>query len=383
MGLTIEDMLVVSKTKYQMELLAGNNGWSNSISWILLIEDSMILQDFKGRDLAVTTGLGFNSEEKLYHLVENLVEIHAAGLIVNTGQYIHSVPESVIAFCNENDFPLLTVPWSIHIYDMIKDLSLRVLLQSATDEQISKALIHAIEDPETLGWEEKELLPYFDVDGFFQVVLITTGDLDSMDTVERRRISYQMQIYLENITHNGHFFYYDGCFALVLNDVTISQMKEIVEAFVERAKRKMPKKHVSVGVGSRVSDITGLQLSYKRAKAAVNMALRHKKELLYFDDMGVYRLFGMVSDDALLQEMGRNLLQPLITYDMEHNSEYVETLSLYLESNGSVQSVAAAMYTHRNTVIYRINNIKKILGCNFETAEEQLTYQIACMIYKM
>lgn len=29
MGLTIEDMLVVSKDKYRMEFLAGKKGWSN------------------------------------------------------------------------------------------------------------------------------------------------------------------------------------------------------------------------------------------------------------------------------------------------------------------------------------------------------------------
>lgn len=383
MGLTIEDMLLVSKDKYHMEFLAGKNGWSNSISWILLIEDSMVLKDFKGRDLAVTTGLGFDNEEKMKNLVENLVELHAAGLIINTGQYIFDIPASVISYCDENDLPLLTVPWSVHIFDMIKDLSIRVFLQSETDEQISNALIHAIEAPESMGLYEKDLLPYFDVDGSFQIVLISTGDLDVMDTVERRRISYQIQIYLENITHNGHFFYYDSCFALVLNDVTTEQMKDIIEGFVKRVKRKMPSKHVSVGVGSMVRDVTNLQLTYKRAKAAVNMALRNHLDLLYFDEMGIYRILGMVADHALLREMGQETLAPLIEYDRQHNAQYVETLRCYLESNGSVQAVAEGMFTHRNTVIYRINNIKKMLNTELDTAEDRMKYRIACMILRM
>lgn len=383
MGLTIEDMLVVSKDKYMMEFLAGKKGWSNSISWILLIEDSMVLKDFKGRDLAVTTGLGFDSEEKMLRLVEELVELHAAGLVINTGQYIFDIPKSVITYCDENDLPMLTVPWSVHIFDMIKDLSIRVFLQSETDEQISNALIHAIETPEAKGIYEKDLLPHFDVDGTFQVVLISTGDLDVMDTVERRRISYQVQNYLENITHNGHFFYYDACFALVLNDVTIAQMKDIIEGFVRRAKRKMPTKPLYVGVGSLFYDVTSLKLAYERAKAAVNYAISNKKPLVYFDEMGFFRLLGMVSDPALLKEMGQLVLQPIIEYDEHHNAQYVETLSCYLEANGSVQAVAEQMFTHRNTVIYRINNIKKILETDLDTAQERLKYQVACRILHM
>ena len=37
MGYTIEDMLVVSQQKYQMKLIAGRDGWSNSISCLINI----------------------------------------------------------------------------------------------------------------------------------------------------------------------------------------------------------------------------------------------------------------------------------------------------------------------------------------------------------
>ncbi|MBR6231004.1 MAG: PucR family transcriptional regulator ligand-binding domain-containing protein, partial [Lachnospiraceae bacterium] len=72
MGFTIEDMLTQTGDKYQMKLMAGSDGWSNSISWILMIEDMTVLQNFKGKDLAVTTGLGFQKEEQLLELVEEL-----------------------------------------------------------------------------------------------------------------------------------------------------------------------------------------------------------------------------------------------------------------------------------------------------------------------
>ena len=46
MGFTIEDMLVISRTKYSMKIIAGKNGWSNSISFLLMLEDDTIIRNF-------------------------------------------------------------------------------------------------------------------------------------------------------------------------------------------------------------------------------------------------------------------------------------------------------------------------------------------------
>ena len=59
MGFTIEDMLILSKDRYKMELVAGQNGWANSISWVLMLEDLATINHFAGKELVVTTGLGF------------------------------------------------------------------------------------------------------------------------------------------------------------------------------------------------------------------------------------------------------------------------------------------------------------------------------------
>lgn len=383
MGFTIEDMNLMAKDRYHMEFIAGKRGWSNSISWVLMMEDTAIIRNFAGKELAVTTGLGFDTEEKLLGLARKLVVCHASGLIINTGEYIHELPQSLCDYCDENDLPLMTVPWEVYLSEMIKDLSIRIFLQGTTDEEITRALIHAIEEPDNQENYRKVLLPYLDIDGEFQVVLFTTGGLDEMDTVERKRLGYRLQIYLENITHNGSFFYYDANFVLIMNDVSRKDFDEIVEGMISRTKRRMPEVHISVGAGSKVVDIANLRTAYQRAKAAVNMAQHMNRDMVHFDEMGIYRLLYSVSDKAILKEMSEDLLQPLLTYDAKHNSNYVEVLEKYLEYNGSIQAVAEAMYTHRNTIIYRVANIKKLLGTKLDTTEERFQYQMAYYIRNM
>lgn len=380
MGFTIEDMLTVSKTRYGMELLAGANGWSNSISWILLIEDLKILNNFKGKDLAITTGFGFQDEESQLKLVSNLIRLDASGLIINTGMYITEVPESLIRYCDENSFPLLTVPWSTELFEMTKDLDMRILLQGMADEQISQALIGAIEKPDLTQQFKNELLPYFDVDGTFQIILITLDGLDSMDTVERRRISFQLQLYLESLTHNACFFYYDSCFVIVVNAVPEDELHELVDAFIHRTEVRMKDHSIYAGGSSLMIDLGSLHLCYHRAKAALRASHQLNRRIMWFDDMGIYRILALVSDGQLLKEMGEDQLLPLIEYDKKHGSNYMEILEQYLLNNGSIQAVASKMFMHRNTVIYQLGNIKRLLGSSLESSEDRMKFMIACML---
>ena len=345
MGFTVEDMLVVSQDRYKMKMIAGNSGWSNSISWLLMLEDLTIIQNFSGKELAVTTGLGFQREEDMLELVEELSTHNSSGLVVNTGYYVKDIPQSVQDYCNKNDFPLLTVPWEVFLADLIKDLTFRIFVQSSTDEQISDAFIHAIEQPEAQDLYTRDLLPHYDLDGTFQVALVSTGDLDKMDTVERKRIAYRMQLYLTNLTHNGHFFYYASYFVIIMNAIGEEESREILGAFSERMRSKMPERRVFIGVSDQVKDIVNLHLA--------------------------------------LRDLSDKPLAPLIEYDREHGGEYLATLESYLRCGGSIKAMSEEMYVHRNTILYRMANIKKLLGSSLETPEEKLVYTVACMIRRM
>ena len=383
MSFTIEDMMLTSEKRYEMKFLAGKNGWANSISWVHLLEDTTIIQNFWGKEVAVTTGLGFPEKEDWMRLARKLNRYHASGLIINVGQYIREIPEELMAYCDENDLPLLTVPWEVRLSDMIKDFSIRVFVQDNTDEQIAAALIAAIETPDNQTAYRRELWQYFDVDGSFQVLLLTCEGLDAMDMVERRKLSYRIQVYLEDITHNASFFYYNSDFVLVANAVPEETLYQLIEGAIKRGEKRMPERKLRVGIGSKCMDISRLSVSYRRAKAAVQMAMTQKRQVVKFDDCGLYRLLYMVEDTGVLREIETECLAALEEYDRKYNAGYVETLQSYLKHNGSIQAVAGELYTHRNTVLYRLGNIRKVLGNELKTPEERLPYQMAFYIRSM
>ena len=225
------------------------------------------------------------------------------GLLIKTGRYIVEIPEQLTAFCDSNDLPLLTVPWDVVLADMIKDLSIRIFLQSDTDEQITEALIQAIENPQDRDYYSRHLLSHFDIDGTFQVAVISTGDLDKMDTVDRRRLSYRMHLYLSNLTHNGHFFYYDSVFVLVINAVSEQEVRQIIDGFEHNLSNRMPERRTVTGISDPLTDISRLQTAYRRARAALAMAEDFSLKVQYFAEMGLYRLLYLIPDRSLLEDM--------------------------------------------------------------------------------
>ena len=124
-------------------------------------------------------------------------------------------------------------------------------------------------------------------------------------------------------------------------------------------------------------------MAYKRARAAAEMAVKRERRIQYFDGMGLYRMLYLVEDRALLRDLSDKPLAPLIEYDREHSGEYLATLESYLNCGGSIKAMSEEMFVHRNTILYRMANIKKLLNCSLETPEERLVYTVACMIRKM
>ena len=58
-------------------------------------------------------------QDSLEHLVKQAYT-KVAGFIINTGPFIPSIPEAVISFANQHDFPIFQMPWNYRIADLLK-----------------------------------------------------------------------------------------------------------------------------------------------------------------------------------------------------------------------------------------------------------------------
>ena len=383
MGFTLADALNQSQEQYHLKLLAGQEGCSNTISWVHMIEDTTIIQQLWGKELVVTTGHGFQSEEELFMLIKCLIKYNSVGLIINIGKYIFEIPLPIIDYCNEQEFPLLTIPWEVHLADLIKDFCMRCLYSEKEDRELSKLFQEILTNNQIIEEARSQLMSAFDVDGDFQVVLIKVEGSDNFNAIERRKIAFQIELCFEKIDSSYAFFWYDEYFVLIVNNLKEDELKVIINKMHKRSKKRIDDKRVYLGIGSQMKDLGQVYLSYKRAKAAVLMAMQFKLPIVFFEDMGVYQILFSIEDKQILIEMYHRLLQPLIDYDQKHHGELEKTLFYYLIYGESQLTMAKNLYMHRNTFNYRMNKIKELLNCQLDTFEEKVPYILSYYIKKV
>lgn len=383
MGFTLADALNQSQEQYHLKLLAGQEGCSNAISWVHMIEDTTIIQQLWGKELVVTTGHGFQSDEELFMLIKYLIKYNSVGLIINIGKYIFEIPSAIIDYCNEQEFPLLTIPWEVHLADLIKDFCMRCLYSEKEDRELSKLFQEILTNNQIVEEARPQLMSVFDVDGNFQVVLISVEGSDNFNAIERRKIAFQIELCFEKIDSSYAFFWYDGYFVLIVNNLKADELKVIIDKMHKRAKKRIDDKRVYLGIGSQMKDLGQVYLSYKRAKAAILMAMQFELPIVFFEDMGVYQILFSIEDKQILIEMYHRLLQPLIDYDQKHHGELEKTLFYYLIYGESQITMAKNLYMHRNTINYRMNKIKELLNCQLDTFEEKVPYMLSYYIKKV
>lgn len=139
MSLQIHDLYIATKDLYQLQLLAGESGATQTVNWVYTAEDMNTFHFLKENELIITTGMQYDgSEDWFINFMSHLIDMKCSGLIINTGKYItkENISDNIIAFCNEHHFPLISMPWHIHISDVTKDFCDRIFLDFHQDSNM-------------------------------------------------------------------------------------------------------------------------------------------------------------------------------------------------------------------------------------------------------
>lgn len=141
---------------------------------------------------------------------------------------------------------------------------------------------------------------------------------------------------------------------------------------------------ISIGVGRNYKNTHDLWKGYREANRAVECQKRsNEKRVTHYDDLGIFRILSYEELQPELQQFYKEILEPLVKYDNEKGTELIETLKNYFECAGNLKKISEEMYTHYNTVIYRIQRIKEITGIDFEDYNDRLNFQISLKILEM
>lgn len=167
----------------------------------------------------------------------------------------------------------------------------------------------------------------------------------------------------------------------VLSKERLHQAYKQMDKIINKENRKIRK--LSMGIGEMHKGFRNAHIGFEQAKKALLLKSFYQSAVISYDELGAFQILLSLHEKGLLESFVFSHLGPLIEVDQKKNSDLLKTLKIYLESNGSKQSVADELHIVRQSLYYRLEKIKELLGEDFMSTQKRLALQLAIQAYEL
>ena len=414
----------------QAKIIAGKSGLSNSIRWVYKPENMNFAKWVKGQELLIISTPVIQSEDfNLPLVIKKANKLNMSGALLLTGdKYIASIDRSVVSYANLNNFPIFVISGEIPLVDIFEEIG-HAIAYNKNSDALSDDILSGIifgkninEDAFAMKFSEAG----YDLDGKNRMFTINIHGDRRIEEYEYDTVISKIKNEFNSGNMNALLSRYGnnivGCFCLKKGEMDVSgrsadinmsgnniseiipvdsSMKNILDTDTvsESDKKEVLAKiykslseylysissdiKLVMGVGRAYEGIGDLQKSFTEASRCVILSekMNMSGRVFWYEEMGIYNLFSELADKKVMQEFIDNTLGVIIEYDMNNNSKFLETLKAYLWNNNSLIHASEQLYTHRNTVKYRVQRISQLTGRDFDDAITRLEFMnaIICM----
>ncbi len=164
----------------------------------------------------------------------------------------------------------------------------------------------------------------------------------------------------------------------------VTIVRKYVKYIYDVLKSKMKKYQTQIGVGRIYKGLNQVHKSLLDASKALEAAMYYiGEDVVLFEEMGIYKILSNSAVKSELEIFYKDILEPLVLYDRRKDTELVKTLEEYFECNGNLKKMSEQLYTHYNTVLYRLTRIQEIMKIDLEKEEHRFAAQTALKVHKI
>ena len=154
-----------------------------------------------------------------------------------------------------------------------------------------------------------------------------------------------------------------------------------VAALLEETLRVGGENRVVIGIGTVAMHLRELAKSYKEAQIAIEVGkvFDTEKYVINYENLGIgrliYQLPTTLCEMFLMEVFKKNPIDSL-------DQETLFTIHKFFENNLNVSETARKLFVHRNTLVYRLEKIKKLTGLDLREFDDAITFKVALMVKK-
>ena len=136
-----------------------------------------------------------------------------------------------------------------------------------------------------------------------------------------------------------------------------------------------------IGIGSTAYHLRELADRYKEAQVAIEVGkvFDTEKTIINYENLGIGRIIYQLPTtlcEMFLSEVFKK--NPIETLD----DDTLETINKFFENNLNVSETSRKLYVHRNTLVYRLEKIKKLTGLDLREFDHAIVFKVAMMVKK-
>ncbi|MBR2327177.1 MAG: helix-turn-helix domain-containing protein [Clostridia bacterium] len=136
-----------------------------------------------------------------------------------------------------------------------------------------------------------------------------------------------------------------------------------------------------VGIGTVVKNLNDLSHSFKEAQVSleVGKVFDTDKSIISYNNLGIGRLIYQLP--ITLCEMYLNEVFKRGTIDsLDYETLY--TIQKFFENSLNVSETSRKLFVHRNTLVYRLEKIRRITGLDLREFDHAIVFKVALMVKK-
>ena len=138
---------------------------------------------------------------------------------------------------------------------------------------------------------------------------------------------------------------------------------------------------VRVSFGTIVNEIKEVSRSYKEAKMALDVGkiFYENTDIIAYSNLGIGRLIYQ-----LPLPLCKMFIKEIFDGKSpdEFDEETLTTINKFFENSLNVSETSRQLYIHRNTLVYRLEKIKKITGLDLREFDDAIVFKVALMVNK-
>ncbi len=163
-------------------------------------------------------------------------------------------------------------------------------------------------------------------------------------------------------------------------ETTAAELETMAQKIEDTLKDELFIKTV-IGIGTVAEHLRELADAYKEAQTAIDVGkvFDTEKSVVHYENLGIGRL---------IYQLPTTLCEIFLTEVFKKNSidsldqETLFTINKFFENNLNVSETSRKLFVHRNTLVYRLEKIKKLTGLDLRQFDHAIVFKVALMVRK-